>query len=336
MDQTRTLFTSQHVNPKNPKRKQYVEYRNYKLFEKNKSHVLEMSGDQDELESLTIEQLLQAYADVEKMYTLRDIYRKKYFTPEQWDGGHEQRFTYLISVMDIYRDQLKHKFRDELKKQVEMKREVEHSEAAKQQPQKPKVEIYELGSLIQKIDKDIQQKTQEEVDIWNSIIPQMINERRVVLEEKKQIFESFRKLFYDTLVKDDAKQEKYFSFDEAMFCITYVGAKFANRGLPRDNVKITLTVDEFIIESPYFKDAQGIKEILVKTRNKLENDPGFKDELQGKFKFYRFRNKFKELSLDDQESVLGKIMSGLSPERQENVGARIQRLEDYRKKIGKR
>ena len=339
MDRNRTLFTTQNtnvgfsgLNPKNPKRKQYVEYRNYKLFEKAKSHILEMADEPDELNSLTIEQLLQAYADVEKMYQLRDLYRKKYFIPRDWDQGHEMRFTYLIHVMDIYRDQLKHKFRDELKRQVERVREVEQQVASPP----PQVEIYELGRRIQKIDKDIQEKTQEEVNVWSSIIPQMINERRIILEEKKQIFESFRQLFYDALVKDEEKLEKYLSYDEAMFCITYAGAKLANSRILPKHTKITLTVDEFIVESLYFKDIQVLRDMFGKTQNKLESDPDFKSEILSKFRLYRFSYKLIQLSPDEREKVLVKIMNDFPQERQDNVVTQLQKWENYRKKIGKR
>ena len=342
MDQTRTIFTSQRtteIHPKNPKRKQYVEYRNYKLFEAAKSHVLEMSGNQDELRSLTIEQLLQAYADVEKMYTLRDIYRKKYFTPEQWDAGHEHRFTYLISVMDIYRDQLKLKFRDELERQVSLKRETEQQQQQQQpvltQPSS-QVEIYELGSTIQKIDKDIQQKTQEEVNIWNSIIPQMINERRVILGEKKQIFEDFRNLFYNEFIVNNNTLDKFFSFDETMFCITHVGAKFANRVLPSPNVKFTLTVDDFIVESPYFKDAQSVKDMFVKTQNKLKTDQDFKNELQDRFIIYRFSYQVKQSGPGVAKIVYDKLIDKQTLEEKQILYDKLLRVIEYKKKFGKR
>lgn len=85
------------------------DYQRYKKYQQKNRNVLELA-DSNNLNKLSIEELLKNYSIVERIYNLRIEYRSKYFTPENWDEGHEQFLLYLLNVLRQYENGLQYKF----------------------------------------------------------------------------------------------------------------------------------------------------------------------------------------------------------------------------------
>lgn len=323
--------------------KQFSEYRNYKEYQQSKQYVLDMAEDPEELITLTIDDLLRFYSYVEKIYQLRDIYRRKYFTPQEWDLGHEKFFTYLIQVMDIYRDTLKIKFKEELSRQIQYKQRplVQSTESSEEESS---IDINEFGKTIQNIDKRIQTHIEEEVEIWNSTIPSLIQDRRQALNERRRLFNEFRRIFISILPESISS----FGLDDSdvINAINYVNDIMVNRKRSpssrlfeskkkRENINTTLnlTPDEFIIQSDIFKDIRLVEQLLDFVEKMIIPNPILVSSLISEIKEFKSAKYIKGLDVKTLEEQITMLMENLPLESREKMLNNFERATRYKQRL---
>lgn len=168
------------------------DYQRYKQYQKRNQHVLDMTENLSELNSYSIEQLLTNYAIVERIYDMRYDYRSKYFTLEQWDSGHEQFFTYLLEVMDIYRRLLTNKFNQLLQQaqgeQEQGKQEIIPTDETEKEAV-PEILINNSRRKIEQINEKLRERMREEEEIWGSEIPKLIEEKQRDYQKAMGLFQ---------------------------------------------------------------------------------------------------------------------------------------------------
>ena len=168
------------------------DYQKYKKYQRQHDYVLREAEDPSKLTILTIEQLLSSYTKVENIYKLRDEYRKKYYTPDQWDQGHEEFFKYLLDVMNIYLRALKLKYRDIL---IRIQQEQEQQRGKEEITQETDDTVQEIPRKLNEIQKNIEKRKREEEEVWGLVIPQLIKENMTELENKIQVFNEIKQRF---------------------------------------------------------------------------------------------------------------------------------------------
>lgn len=145
---------------------------------------------------MTIDQLLNAYSKVEQMYLMRINYRNKYFTPDNWDIGHQRFVAHLIFIMNIYENELVKRF-EELEDRIEEKQFTRLSLA--DLPSKPetqlKSQMHQLREMIPRMRSDLEKRRREAEQIWKVEIPDLIAQRRERIETAMKFFEILQSLF---------------------------------------------------------------------------------------------------------------------------------------------
>lgn len=169
------------------KQKEYVKY---KAFQKRFENFLNIAENPDDMGRMDVEQLLNAYSKVEQMYLMRTSYRNKYYTPENWDIGHQQFIAYLVGVMNIYSNELSRRF------EMIQQRQLEHQFGSLTINQKEEVQSdTDLGKIIYDIKRDVRKKTVEEEHVWKVEVPDLILKRQDVINRRRLIFMLLKRIF---------------------------------------------------------------------------------------------------------------------------------------------
>ena len=167
------------------------EYLKYKNYQERFQWTLNVAENPAELNSMTPEQLLNAYSKVENMYLMRTQYRNRYYTPENWDLGHQQFIGYLIGVMEVYVDELRKRFENIAIKQKQREQQIKPS---KQEITQNQQEI-SLGQTLQTIKRDVDERIREEEEIWNTEIPNLIKQNAEVINRRRFTLIILKRLF---------------------------------------------------------------------------------------------------------------------------------------------
>lgn len=172
------------------------DYQKYKQFQKRFEHLLQKAEDPQQLENMPIDKLLDAYSKVEQMYEMRTQFRSRYFTPENWDSGHQTFIAYLVGVMNIYADELKRKFDMSINSRIQNQNTQSSFEQEASLPlQSNSNSNSNLNQQISQIKNRILEREKEETEIWNSVIPDLIRERQMSLAKRKNILVLLQRLF---------------------------------------------------------------------------------------------------------------------------------------------
>lgn len=163
------------------------EHAKYKKFQKRYEHYLETAEDQHKLNEMTICQLLTAYTKVEEMYTMRSLFRNKYFNKGTGDFGHQQFISYLIKILGVYEQKLKEKFENQSLSQEHQPEEVE------EEPEQEDVTCSTLNKTIRQIQK--KQKKRKEEEIWRTEIPGLIKIRQNIYNKSRTFFYILKSMF---------------------------------------------------------------------------------------------------------------------------------------------
>ena len=120
------------------------------------------------------------------MYVMRTEFRNRYFTPENWDAGHQQFINYLLGVLNLYEDELRSRFE-----------EINHQQTTSEMSQ-PSIsgnnEIVEapvpspidspISTVISKIQKERERRERAEREIWHAEIPNLIAKRNAEIFQR--------------------------------------------------------------------------------------------------------------------------------------------------------
>ena len=288
------------------KMKQRKEYLAYKKYQDLNQYVLDLANTPEKLSDLPIEELLRLFSIVENMYFMRNKYRQKYFTPEEWDAGHQHFINTLLQTMDIYRDILKIRFKillqdklqkDKLEKDRQEKLELRRSKIiGKSKPlvssgkeevietTEPQEQIMTLAKKIKDIDNNINIKIQQEAELWKSDIPKLIQERQNDIQRRKAIFTGIKQIL--SKIKPDITDEETILF--IMYIIT-VTTKIPFKSDESDQQKSRLTVgsrsiyrnlykrkqyasvDELIYNETYFRTAKMATYVMTTFGDFIKN-----------------------------------------------------------------
>lgn len=201
------------------------DYKKYKQFQKRFENFLKWAEDEEQLDNMTIGQLLNAYSKVEQMYLMRTDYREKYFTPDNWDMGHQQFIGYLVSVMNVYENELEERF-EGMKNELEgLKSELEEERFARLRlsdlPEASQLEneTRQLEQIMPKIRVDLENRRREEEEVWNVEIRDLIAKRREVIERAINFLEIVRKML--------SKFKPDISEAETVHVYNYIAASFS-------------------------------------------------------------------------------------------------------------
>ena len=254
--------------------RKFNEYAKYKQFQRKFDYLLKLAEDPSELRTMSIEQLLNAFAKVEQMYLMRTQYRNKYYTPENWDPGHQQFIGYLLGIMNIYVNQLKQKFQQ---------MRIQPSTPSPSPLQQGKDEVLDSMSDLERdvveINDTMRQREDEEREIWNTIIPDLIAQKQAELQKRKSVMlllrRFFSKYYYLSDVQEAPTIDIVVYFLQVRDLITRSGIYNSKTKQINPNKKpapwfvppYPLTFDEFIIHRPEFKTFDSAKSILISFYN---------------------------------------------------------------------
>lgn len=155
------------------------EYTKYKEYQERFEYVLKIAEDPEQLGKMTIQQLLNSYAKVEQMYIMRTEFRKKWYTPENWDQGHQQFIDYLLNVMNTYERTLSERFNQITSQRVLQKLStisLQEQQSVELPDPEPPV-LSELKHSLNRIQQNSKRRKEEEQNVWRTQIPKLISER---------------------------------------------------------------------------------------------------------------------------------------------------------------
>lgn len=171
------------------KKQAFRDYKKYKKYQKKHLKSLDCV-DNYELSQFKTEDLMRMYFHVEKMYTMRTLYREQYYTKDTWDTGHTKFITYLVLNMEKYIIELSSRFQ----KTIHDTKPLQNTEIT-EVPEIMEVRNTEqLSQTIETMKLENEHRRQSELKLWNVEIPKLIKERNLDFQHRIQKVMQIKKI----------------------------------------------------------------------------------------------------------------------------------------------